>query len=244
MEYFVDYVSSLNCGDCARKRNGLAKISLTFDNGPNAEVTPAVLDILKRREVCATFFALGRELAQPAGRRALERARAEGHRVGNHTWSHAHNLAELDEPELVAREIGATQRELGALAEPDRLFRPFGNGGRLDRPLLGKHALHEIARLRLTCVFWNLIVHDWSEPDGWVDRALEGCRRLPHVLLVVHDAYAAPMQHLDRFAAAAKDAGHLFVEEFPEDCVPIRDGRAVGQLAGLASVGSEAALAA
>ena len=63
-------------------------VSLTFDNGPTAGVTERVLDILNTRDVPATFFVVGTNLADPHGRRASERAVADGHRLGGHTWSH------------------------------------------------------------------------------------------------------------------------------------------------------------
>ncbi len=75
-------------------------------------------------------------------------------------------------------------------------------------------------------------MHDWEDSDGWVDRTLEGCRRTSRPLPVLHDAYAAPMRHLDRFLGAALDAGHRFVDEFPADCVPILRGRPVQPLDG------------
>ena len=64
-------------------------LTLSFDNGPEPDVTPAVLDILARRNLRATFFVIGDKLAQP-GRRALaERAHAEGHWIGNHSYTHS-----------------------------------------------------------------------------------------------------------------------------------------------------------
>ena len=64
-------------------------LTLTFDNGPEPDVTPHVLDVLKRRNIRSTFFVIGKNLAMP-GRRALsERAKAEGHWIGNHTWTPA-----------------------------------------------------------------------------------------------------------------------------------------------------------
>ena len=60
-------------------------LCLTFDNGPEPEVTPGVLATLARRGIPATFFLVGDKLRDPAGLALANRARAEGHRVGNHT---------------------------------------------------------------------------------------------------------------------------------------------------------------
>ena len=61
---------------------------LTFDDGPDATVSPQVLDILKAWNVKATFFLIGQSIT---GNEALvARQVAEGHRIGNHTWDHPH----------------------------------------------------------------------------------------------------------------------------------------------------------
>ena len=67
-------------------------LTLTFDNGPNPEVTPGVLDALSRRDILATFFVIGRNLEDPAARAIMERAHACNHWIGNHTWTHAEPL--------------------------------------------------------------------------------------------------------------------------------------------------------
>ena len=63
-------------------------ICLTFDNGPEPDVTPAVLDTLARRGIITTFFTIGEKLRDPARRALAARAREEGHQVGNHTLTH------------------------------------------------------------------------------------------------------------------------------------------------------------
>src|SRR5262249_54954388 len=67
-----------------RKSERLA--ALTFDDGPDAEHTPRVLDILRRERVTATFFLIGRRAA--AAPDVARRIVGEGHELGNHTWSH------------------------------------------------------------------------------------------------------------------------------------------------------------
>jgi peptidoglycan/xylan/chitin deacetylase (PgdA/CDA1 family) len=92
-------------------------VALTFDDGPDPDLTPGLLDVLARHDVRATFLVVGERAAQHPD--LLRRIRAGGHEVGNHTWSH-HSLAELS-VEGVRREIGRTAELLGAEA---RWFRP------------------------------------------------------------------------------------------------------------------------
>lgn len=61
-------------------------IALTFDDGPQATLTPKLLDILKERGVKVTFFVVGQNVA--ANPAILQRAVAEGHEIGNHSWNH------------------------------------------------------------------------------------------------------------------------------------------------------------
>ena len=61
-------------------------VALTFDDGPDQRWTPQILDVLAREHVPATFFVVGARAAQnPA---LVRRVLAEGHELGNHTWSH------------------------------------------------------------------------------------------------------------------------------------------------------------
>ena len=87
------------------------KVSLTFDDGPDPEWTPQILDILKQKGVKATFFVVGSN-AQ-ANPDLIRRIAAEGHDLGNHTFTHP-NLAELPNG-WVKLEINANQRLIEAL---------------------------------------------------------------------------------------------------------------------------------
>jgi peptidoglycan-N-acetylglucosamine deacetylase len=209
-----------------RERKPVADLTLTFDNGPEPEVTPAVLDVLARRSICSTFFVVGSKIAGPEGRELAERAFAEGHWIGNHTWTHSLPLG-YREPEAPEEEIGRTQRAIGALAHPRKLFRPFGGGGRLHEGLLSRAAVDFLVRGRFTCVLWNAIPRDWDDPDGWVERALTQCQSAPWVLMVLHDLPTGAMRHLDRFLDRANEQGIRLRQDFPPDCVPIVEGRVV-----------------
>jgi peptidoglycan/xylan/chitin deacetylase (PgdA/CDA1 family) len=205
-------------------------VTLSFDNGPEPEVTPAVLDVLRAHGLQATFFVLGHKLAR---HRALaERAHAEGHWIGNHTWSHSGPLGQApNDPALVEAEIGDTQALIDGLSHPDRLFRPQGGGGALGQHLLSQAALDHLVRGRFTCVLWNAVPGDFRDPDGWVERALEMCRGPDPAVLVLHDLPNGAMRHLDRFLGRLADQGARFTQEFPAACVPLRRGQAHGPIA-------------
>jgi peptidoglycan/xylan/chitin deacetylase (PgdA/CDA1 family) len=216
-------------------------IALSFDNGPDSQTTPLVLDILARREIPALFCVLGERLARPELRRITERAHDEGHWIANHTYTHSVPLGRVLNPRRVRREIDLTQRLLGDLAHPDRLFRPFGGGGNLDERLLNDAAVEHLVEGGYTCVTWNAVPGDWKDPEGWLPRALEQCREIEHPLLVLHDLPTGAMAHLETFLDTALQEGARFVRELPESCLPIVRGEVTDALDGLVSdVGSRA----
>jgi peptidoglycan-N-acetylglucosamine deacetylase len=130
------------------------EIALTFDDGPNPEWTPKLLDILAKHDVKATFFMLGKFAeAQPE---LVRRVAAEGHLVGDHSWSHP-KLSQCS-AKLIEEELKRTKDTLEQIVgAPVRFFRPpFG----ARRP-----AVFRIARqLGLEPVLWNAMTNDWSEP--------------------------------------------------------------------------------
>lgn len=212
------------------------EVTLSFDNGPEPEATPVVLDVLRHRGVRATFFVIGQKLHDPARRALAERAWDEGHWIGNHTWSHAGPLGERRDPGHAEAEIGRTEAELGPLSHPDRLFRPVGGGGRL-----GPHLLSEAARDLLiaggnTVVTWSVVPGDWRDPDGWPEAAMAGCLPAPRPVLVLHDLPNGAMRHLDAFLGRLGDAGATFRQDFPDACLPMRRGTPGPTLGGYVNV--------
>ncbi|MBO4222027.1 polysaccharide deacetylase family protein [Bradyrhizobium neotropicale] len=202
-------------------------LTLSFDNGPEPEVTPRVLDILGERDIKTTFFVIGEKLRDPARRKLAARAHDDGHWIGNHTFTHSIPLGQQADADTAENEIGRTQAAIGELAHPQRWFRPFGGGGNLDDRLLKPSVVDYLKCNKHSCVLWNAIPRDWEDPDGWVDRALDQCRSQPWTLMVVHDLPTGAMDHLEDFLDRAAALGARFLQEFPPDCVPIRSGEIV-----------------
>ncbi len=210
----------------------MGDVALSFDNGPDPAVTPTVLDVLARRGVKASFFVLGKHLALPERMKLAERAAAEGHRIGNHSFTHRIPLGDDPAPDAADSEIAKTEQLIGALAESPKLFRPFGGGGKIGPHLLSRAAVDHLVANRYTCVLWNCVPEDWIDQDAWVDRALRDASTRPHTLVVMHDILPRAMSHLDRFIGALVDAGHRMTREFPAECVPIERGEIVRDILG------------
>jgi peptidoglycan-N-acetylglucosamine deacetylase len=207
------------------------RVTLSFDNGPWPDATPRILDILRRRGIRASFFVVGARLADPLAKLAAERAKSEGHWIGNHTMTHSGPLGLMDDPRKALQEISDAQVALGALAHPDRLFRPTGKG-RLGSHVLTSATADYLAVNKYTVVTWNNVPRDW-EGESWVGRALDGLKGYDWSLLVLHDHHLASMMHtLDEFLDRISDHFEI-MQEFPAACVPMRRGEVQSALAGL-----------
>jgi peptidoglycan/xylan/chitin deacetylase (PgdA/CDA1 family) len=202
-------------------------LTLSFDNGPEPDVTPGVLDVLARHRIKTTFFVIGEKIADPTRRALSERAREEGHLIGNHTYTHTLPLGFDPDPGVAEKEIGRTQALMGNLAHAERLFRPFGGGGSLSEGLLKRSCVQYLVDGGYTCILWNSIPRDWDDPNGWVERAIEQCRAQDWTLMVLHDLPTGAMRHLDRFLNLVQEAGARLRQDFPPACVPIRSGKIV-----------------
>lgn len=209
------------------------EVTLTFDNGPDAQTTPSVLDSLERHGVHAYFFVLGRNLADPALRRLAERAAQAGHRIANHTYSHTIPFGELSRAEDAVDEIRRTEALIGPLAGQPKLFRPFGKGGQIGPHLLNRAALDHLRTEKYTMALWTSVPGDWKDPEGWMDKAVSDCTGAKQSVVVLHDLPTGAMAHLDRFLTTIADAGGTFVLDLPAAVTPIRNGIAHGDIAGM-----------
>jgi hypothetical protein len=153
----------------------------------------------------------------------------------------AAQLGASTDPDAAAREIGGAQEILGALAAPERWFRPYGAGGVLGPRLLSDAAVRYLCEGGYSCVLWNSVPRDWEDPEGWPTRALADIARHDWTLLVLHDVPTGAMHALPRFLDRVLADGVEITHELPPACVPIRGGAVVGALAGLVEPASSEA---
>ncbi|QEC50420.1 polysaccharide deacetylase family protein [Baekduia soli] len=211
----------------------MAKLTLTFDNGPHAVWTPHVLDVLKARAIKTTFFVVGRRLLLwPELRGVLERARDEGHWIANHSYNHVYSLGDIDRDDAYDVEVKSTFDVLGDLAHPDRLYRPFCNAGIVNDRVFKKIDVQRLQEDGATIVFFNSLPHDWDDKEGWVGRALDDIETRDWSTIVLHDIAGYPdnvdvgaMARLDEFITIALERGHEFVQEFSPDTILVERGK-------------------
>lgn len=157
---------------------GRGEIALTFDDGPDADVTPRVLDMLDADGARATFFCVGaRARAHPQLVREIV---ARGHAVENHAFKHSYAFGFYGVRRLV-RDIGEAQKALADITgvAPQFFRAPFGIRTPLTEPAL--------ARLGLRCVAWNVRSLDSIDDDA-VRVASRIVRRwVPGAIVLLHD---------------------------------------------------------
>src|SRR5467141_3729817 len=143
------------------------KIAISFDDGPDPRWTPKVLDILKEKKAPGVFFVIGDE----ANKRPeiLKREYAEGHEIGNHTFTHP-KFDEISHTQI-RWELNLTQRLIeSTLDVKTMLFRPpYG----IDHQ---PEYAEEVAQLPLAQVMGYLIVGQRIDPDDW---SLRGGKPIP-----------------------------------------------------------------
>jgi peptidoglycan-N-acetylglucosamine deacetylase len=180
-------------------------VGLTFDDGPNDETTPLVLDILRQKQVTATFFVIGRHAERHPG--LVRRMADEGHAVGNHTFSHPPLFCFLT-PWRLRSEIERAQDTLAKLiGRRPTLFRsPVG----LRHPLLSRM----LERSGVEYISWQLRTLDTRRqaPRALRKRILD--RVAPGDIVLMHDRPArgttALLAILPEVIDRLKDRGYEF----------------------------------
>ncbi|HVH73216.1 MAG TPA: glycosyltransferase, partial [Candidatus Dormibacteraeota bacterium] len=138
------------------------KLAITFDDGPDPNWTPKVLDILKEKKVPATFFVIG--LDANKWPQLLKREYSEGHEIGNHTYSHPDWESPQLTPTQIRWELNLTERLIESIVgAKSLLFRPpYG----IDHQ---PEYAEEVARLPVAQEMGYIIIgqkvdpHDWSQ---------------------------------------------------------------------------------
>jgi cellulose synthase/poly-beta-1,6-N-acetylglucosamine synthase-like glycosyltransferase/peptidoglycan/xylan/chitin deacetylase (PgdA/CDA1 family)/spore germination protein YaaH len=161
------------------------EVALTFDDGPDPEWTPKILDILKAARVKAVFFLVGvnAERYPNLVRRILD----EGHEIGNHTYYHP-NLA-LCWPEHVRLELNATQLLIQTLTgRGTTLFRPPYAADTQPARLADLMPLQIAQDQNYLVVLENIDPQDWAKPGA--DVILQRIKQQRHDgnIILLHDA--------------------------------------------------------
>ena len=131
------------------------KIALTFDDGPDGVYTPQILDVLKKYQVPATFFLMGKRIEKHP--EVVKRIKKEGHIIANHTFTHA-NLAKISEEQFYS-EIQKTESSIKQITglNTSLLRPPYG--------ALSVNIMDKIKNMGYKTIFWSVDTRDWYAQD-------------------------------------------------------------------------------
>ncbi len=174
------------------------KVALTFDDGPHPVYTPMMLDILKEKNVKATFFLLGQQVEQHP--EIVKRISDEGHLIGNHSYQHE-QLSKLSDVQACAQ-VNRTNELIYEITGiyPEYIRPPFGDWKeKLD------------CNVNMIEVLWDVDTLDWSSQN----RAKIVKKVVTNVeegdIILMHDSYESSVSATKEIIDALQKDNYEFV---------------------------------
>ena len=173
-------------------------VALTFDDGPSSECTPRLLDILKKENVKATFFLVGKNIKENED--IVIRMKNEGHLIGNHTYSHI----KLDECNISSAvgEINKTNEIIKSITGEDVKY---------IRPPYGAYSDKLLSHVNMTPVLWSIDPDDWATTDtAYVVKSVVYKVKNGDIILL-HDIYDSSVEAALEIIDRLSSKGFVFV---------------------------------
>lgn len=177
-------------------------VAMTFDDGPNATLTPKLLDLLAAHHMKATFFVVGQNVVDHP--EILKRAVREGHEIASHSWSHP-NLGKMSD-DAVRRELQKTD---------DAIKDAIGTRATLMRPPYGsitarqKTWIHETFGYRI--IIWDVDPLDWKRPGPSVVTRRIVSEAKPGSIILAHDIHPPTIEAMPATFDQLQEKGFKFV---------------------------------
>ncbi|NNC87792.1 MAG: polysaccharide deacetylase family protein [Akkermansiaceae bacterium] len=177
-------------------------IAMTFDDGPHPRNTPRLLDMLRQRNIKATFYVIGENVERYPS--IARRIVAEGHEIGNHTWTHA-NLTKLSDAS-VRKEMTRTRSIIVSTTgvKPRTMRPPYG-------ALLTRQRQMIYNEFGYPTIMWSVDPRDWQRPGVSVvrDRILSGTNN--GAIVLAHDLHAPTVDAMPGTLDGLLNKGFKFV---------------------------------
>ncbi len=177
-------------------------LALTFDDGPEPELTPRLLDILKDRGVKATFFVLGQCVLNHPD--VAKRIVAEGHEIANHSWSHPllTRLSDNAVRSQLRRTHDIVKKTTGVTMQHMRP--PYGG-------ITNRHANWIYKEFGYKTILWSVDPKDWKDRNARLvsQRLISGAH--PGGILLAHDIHASTVAAMPTTIDALLAKGFRFV---------------------------------
>lgn len=187
-----------NTGENTETEKEKKKVALTFDDGPHPVYTPEMLDVLKEKNVKATFFLLGEQVEQYPD--IVKRMSEEGHLIGNHSYKHE-QLSKLSSVQACTQ-VNRTNELIYSITGkyPEYLRPPFGDWkDRLD------------CEVNMIEVLWDVDTLDWSSQnkDKVVNKVMKNVEEGDIILM--HDSYESTVEATAEIIDRLQKDGYEFV---------------------------------
>ena len=193
----------IKCGNTNEKL-----LALTFDDGPDEDFTPQILDILKKYNVKATFYVIGEKVQY--NKKIIKREFEEGHEIGNHTYTHI-NVSK-NGYNRINKEIGDTQSVIKSVTGVyPQTFRP-------PYRAISKDMCEIIKQKNMSIVLWSYVdARDWQSPGvSCIVKSIEsgiqnGCIILLHDYNKLRNPKSQTVEALDIIIPDLLEKGYKFV---------------------------------
>jgi peptidoglycan-N-acetylglucosamine deacetylase len=177
-------------------------VAMTFDDGPHPTFTPKLLDMLKERNIKCTFFLVGQNIARyPA---IVRRMLAEGHEIGNHTFTHCSLTSRSDAQ--IRTELQKSQDALINVAgyRPRLLRPPYGaTNKRIEQWIYNEFGY--------STIMWSVDPQDWRKPGVSVvtSRLVNGAHK--GAIMLAHDIHGSTITAMPSTFDQLLSKGYRFV---------------------------------
>jgi len=188
-------------------KNEGAQIALTFDDGPSEDITPGLLDLLKRHEIKATFFANGNRLLKYP--EIARRIVAEGHQLANHTYAHERMV--FKSLSYIKQDLLRTDQLIQQSGQQDlSYFRPTYGDKFIMLPIV-------LSQLNKHCIEWDINptnqYEDQLNGQLLIEQITQSAK--PGSIILLHDGWSmAPdtfIHSLEESILILKQKGFTFV---------------------------------
>lgn len=177
-------------------------VAITFDDGPHPQNTPRLLDILRKRNVKATFYVIGKNVDMYP--EITRRIVAEGHEIGNHTYTHP-NLTKLSQ-QAVRNELNKTTAAIARVTgvRPRTMRPPYGALYQSQRSWIHQEYGYPT-------VLWSVDPRDWQRPGPSVvtSRIVQGTQS--GSIILAHDLHAPTVSAMPATLDHLLHKGYKFV---------------------------------
>lgn len=181
-----------------RDPHGKKLVALTFDDGPSAETTPALLDVLTEKDAPATFFMLGNMARSHP--EIVQRAARERHEIASHTMYHQ-NLIRIS-PEVAQADLN----------EAKSVFKNIlGHGPAFVRPPYGNFNDFIASVATRPLVLWSVDTRDWQSKDPSAIVAAAMSQVHDGAIILMHDIYPTTVAAIPTLVDALRQEGYEFV---------------------------------